>query len=338
MPEKPLVSICVPTYNRADKLRKSLPKILRQDYAPLEILISDNGSTDETEAVCREAAGRDSRIRYTRHPKNIGLYENHNFLIDQARGEFLCFFHDHDEREDSMIREYVSFLERNPGAGVVCSDWKLIDEEGKELGDRFYRVAEVMPGLNYIDRTFRTGSSAIATPGAMVRRSALGGIRFNEQGAIGFGDFPVWFQVAERHDVGHLSKVLWYWRQDPGSQSSQALQSMAQHYEENLSRYCDDYLGRWPQNASRVARWRKEIRQYLFWASAYEIGLYFRKNGSSGTEELWQKLERMRGYRTGFLQHLLFPFIQAGARLKAAPLFIWAAGNSTFFRRLLGLC
>ena len=337
MPD-PLVSICVPTRNRGDALRESLPKILAQRYDPLEILISDNGSTDDTETLCREAARRDLRIRYFRHPKNIGLYGNHNFLIDQARGEFLCFFHDHDERDKDLVREYVSFLQRHPRVGVVCSDWKLINAAGKEIGNRFYPVAEVTPGLNYIDQTFRTGSTAIGTPGAMVRRSALGETRFNEEGAIGFGDFPVWFRIAEEHDVGHLSKVLWYWRQDPHSQSAQAVQSMAQHYEENLSRYCDEHLARWPRHAAQVARWKREIRRYLFWAVAYEVGLYFRNNSDATDEALQEKIDKLRAYRTGLLQVLLFPWIQCGLRLKAAPLFAWAAENTTFVRRLLGLC
>ena len=341
MPD-PLVSLCVPTRNRGEALRKSLPKILAQRYEPLEILLSDNASTDGTETLCREAAGRDPRVRYFRHPKNIGLYGNHNFLIDQARGEFLCFFHDHDERDDDLVRTYVSFLQKHPRVGVVCSDWRLIDEEGKGIGDRFFPAAEVTPGLSYIDQTLRSGATAVGTPGACVRRSALGETRFNEAGAIGFGDFPVWFRVAEEHDVGHIPKVLWHWRQEPLSQSAQALKTMAQHYEENLFRYCDEHLARRPENAPRVALWRREIRRYLFWAWAYQLGLRLGKRDPLSCQEnqpaLPEILDRMRGYRTGALQHLAFPVIQGGARLKAAPLFAWATGNAKLFHKLLRSC
>ena len=358
MPD-PLVSLCVPTRNRGNALRESLPRILAQRYEPLEIIISDNGSTDDTEALCREAADRDPRIRYFRHPHNIGLYGNHNFLIEQARGEFLCFFHDHDERDDELVREYVSFLQRHPGVGVVCSDWKLIDESGKELGNRFTRMAEVTPGLSYIDQTFRSGSTSLGIPGTMIRRSALGETRFNkkmdEEKILGFGDFPFWFRIAEEHDVGHLSKVLWYWRQDPQSQSAQAIKWMARDYEENLSRYCDEHLARWPRHASRVARWRREIRRYLFWALAYQVGLYFSKADRPKRREeqptlleildhqleddaLPEVIGQMRKHRTGALQHLAFPLIRGGVRLKAAHLFTWTTTHVKFFRRLLRLC
>src|SRR5690349_9104242 len=84
---QPLVSLCVPTCNRASALRATLSTVLNQDYPNIEILISDNGSADDTETVCREAVSRDARVRYFRHESNIGLYENHNFLIDQSRGD-----------------------------------------------------------------------------------------------------------------------------------------------------------------------------------------------------------------------------------------------------------
>ena len=153
----PLVSICVPTHNRAAALREGIADARRQDYPRLEILISDNGSDDGTPEVCRKAAARDPRIRYLRQPTNIGLYRNHNACIDGTQGEFFCFFHDHDERDDGLVREYVSFLQQHPRVGVVCSDWKLINEAGKEIGDRFTPVAEVTPGLSYIDQTLRSG-------------------------------------------------------------------------------------------------------------------------------------------------------------------------------------
>jgi cellulose synthase/poly-beta-1,6-N-acetylglucosamine synthase-like glycosyltransferase len=87
----PLVSVCVPTFNRVDFLRESLATIVRLDYEPLEILISDNRSDDGTEALCRELEARDRRVRYVRQPSNIGLYGNHNFCIEASRGLHLLF-------------------------------------------------------------------------------------------------------------------------------------------------------------------------------------------------------------------------------------------------------
>ncbi|MBI3333604.1 MAG: glycosyltransferase [Candidatus Omnitrophica bacterium] len=167
---EPLVSICVPTYNRAAALAKSLPAILGQDYGALEILISDNGSEDGTEELCRRVQAQDPRVRYYRQPGNIGLYGNHNFCINESRGEFLCFFHDHDERSRHLVSEYVSFAKRHPEVGVICSDWDLIDEAGKEIGIREYSVEAVTPGLEYIDQTLRSGRSSVRESEPLLRR------------------------------------------------------------------------------------------------------------------------------------------------------------------------
>ncbi len=352
---EPLVSICVPTYNRASALREGLRSIQGQDYAPLEILISDNGSADETEAVCRQAALADSRIRYVRHPHNQGLYRNHNFCIDESHGEFICFFHDHDERSLRLVSEYVSFLSHHPEVGVVCSDWELISDAGECLGVRECDVPSVTPGLEYIERTMRSGRSSIGIPGAMIRRTALGDIRFDEQGPIGFGDFVVWFQIAERWQIGHVDRLLWRCRQLRQSQSARTIVSMARDYEECLSRYCDAHVTRWPAHAQMVSRWRSSVNRYLFWALAYELALYCRNQDSRASkrpaaqtlfeildyrlsaEEFQQVLQQLEASRTGFVQHGIFVMLNVLMRLKLTGPLVWATHHQASLRSLLGL-
>ncbi len=72
MDSKPLVSIGIPTYNRASVLRRAVESALTQDHTNLELVISDNASTDETEAVCQEFCERDNRVRYIRQKTNRG--------------------------------------------------------------------------------------------------------------------------------------------------------------------------------------------------------------------------------------------------------------------------
>jgi len=351
----PLVSICIPTYNRAAALRESLKSICGQDYAPLEILVSDNCSEDETEQVCREIAREDPRIRYVRQPRNIGLYGNHNFCIEESRGEFLGLFHDHDERSTQIVNEHVAFLRRHPDVGVVCSDWELIDEAGRVIGVRDWQVKPVTPGLEYINQTIRSGRSPIGIPGALIRRSALGAIRFDEKGPIGFGDFVMWFQLAEHASVGHIPKRLWRWRQQRHSQSARTIESWTHDYFLNLSGYCDAHLARWPEHADLVARWKADIRRYLFWALAFEIGLHFR-NASVVTsrrshpltlfeildyrlspEEFQHARQQLRVYRTGPVQSAVYLVISLLMRLKLTWPLAWATYHYSSLRGLLGL-
>jgi glycosyltransferase involved in cell wall biosynthesis len=293
----PLVSVCVPTCDRVDYLRESLISITAQTYEPLEILISDNASTDATEAVCRELTARDPRVRYIRHPRNIGLYQNHNFCIDESRGEYLGFLHDDDLHDPTLVAENAALLMASPSVGIVCSDWDLVDDAGARFGTRRFAVAAVTPGVQYIERTLATGRSSICCPGALVRRSALGDIRFPESGPIGFADFLVWFQLAERAEVGHVGKVLWSYRQHARSLSRRTIESLAEDYIVNLETYFAGHLARWPAETARVARWRRLAARYAFWALVYEICLHARRERGASTPGASPTIFEQANYR-----------------------------------------
>src|SRR3954464_4420520 len=89
-----MVSICIPTYNRAGSLAKALASAQAQTFTDVEILVVDNHSDDETEALVREAARADARIRYVRQPENVGLARNFSACIAEARRELTKFFCD----------------------------------------------------------------------------------------------------------------------------------------------------------------------------------------------------------------------------------------------------
>jgi glycosyltransferase involved in cell wall biosynthesis len=325
-----------------------------QDYEPLEILISDNGSDDETPKVVRELMRTDDRIRYVRHDHNIGLHGNHNFCFDSARGDFICVWHDHDAHDVSIVREYMSFFEQHPTVGVVCSDWDLINDAGERIGVRDHKVKAVTPGLEYIDHTIRAGRTSIGIPGAMVRAAALGDSRFIPDAPIGFGDFPLWFRVAENWDVGHVHKRLWSWRQNAESHSARTIESIARDYDQNLNGYCDDHVGRWPDHAALVDRWRSSIRRYLFWALAYEVALHVRNaaevHQTDGERSLFEimdyllspeqfahALSQMKMYRTSAGEHVAYAGIVALINLPWTRPVAWMSRYHAALRTALGL-
>jgi glycosyltransferase involved in cell wall biosynthesis len=348
---KPLVSICMPTRNRGASLRDSVRNICAQDYPNLDIFISDNASEDDTESVCRELMREDPRIRYVRHPVNIGLHGNHNFCMDQGRGEFLCIFHDHDRRVPGLVSEYVAFLQQHRNVGVVCSDWDLIDDAGERIGIREYPVKAVTRGMDYIDETMRTGQASIAIAGAMARRSALGSIRFVLDAPIGFGDFPIWFQLAETADVGHISKILWSWRQNDVSLSARPIEAVAREYAHNIGQYCNEHLERWPDHVDDVNRWRRYIRRYLFWALTYEVGLHFRddraRTGAASRslfeimnyrltpEQFRSALAQMKTYRSGAVESLAYAVVSGLIGVGFTKPLAWATRHHAKARALL---
>jgi glycosyltransferase involved in cell wall biosynthesis len=336
-------------------LRESLKTICAQDYAPLEILISDDASTDETEHLCRSLAQQDPRIRYIRQPQRLGLYPNHNFCINESRGDFFCLLHDDDQHHPQLVSESVSFLLRHPEVGIVCSDWDLLNDAGQVIGVRDHDVPEVVPGLDYIGRTIRSGQSWIGCPGAIIRRSAIGAVRFREDGPIGFADFVVWFQIAERASIGHIARRLWRYRLHRQSLSRRTIESLTRDYDVNMNQYCDDYLARWPDHGKLVQRWRADIHRYLFWALAYELGLHFRRTQEVSSrastnrsvfeitdyvltpEEVQSVRAQLRRYRTGPTQAVVFALLEALQELRLTRPLGWVTQHAGSVRSVLSL-
>ncbi|MDP3465953.1 MAG: glycosyltransferase family 2 protein [Sulfuricurvum sp.] len=87
----PSVSIGMPVYNGETFIREALDSLLSQTFTDFELIISDNGSTDRTEAICREYAAKDERIRYIRQPENRGAIGNFQFVLDEAAGEYFMW-------------------------------------------------------------------------------------------------------------------------------------------------------------------------------------------------------------------------------------------------------
>ena len=321
----PLVSVCVPTRNRAVWLRESLRTIQAQDYDLFEILISDNASVDETPRICRELAAADARVRYLRQDHDVGLHANHNILIQESRGELLTFYHDDDLYDPAVVRESVSFLQRHRDVGLVCSDWNLVDDHGDPIGRREFRGRHVLPGREYVERTIRSGRSSLTCSGTMVRRSALGATRFDERGPLGFGDFVVWFQIAERWAVGHIPKRLWSYRIHRDSLSRRTIFSVTRDYETVLRDYYVGYRKRWPSHGAVVARWERAMERFLFWALVYEVGRHVsRLNGhrTAGTifdvmdyalteQEFQEALGHLRAHERGWLRPIIRRGIEA---------------------------
>jgi glycosyltransferase involved in cell wall biosynthesis len=99
----PLVSIGLPTRNGAERIERVVKSVLAQDHEPLELVICDNASTDDTEEVCRTLAKGDDRIVYHRHPQNIGLLGNFVSTMRLSTGEFFRWMSDDDALEPNCV-------------------------------------------------------------------------------------------------------------------------------------------------------------------------------------------------------------------------------------------
>jgi glycosyltransferase involved in cell wall biosynthesis len=130
----PRVTIGLPVYNGDNFLRDAVVSILSQTYEDFELIVSDNASTDETEAICREYGNLDSRVRYIRHTQNRGAAPNYNFVFEQARGEYFKWAAHDDVVHPSFLERAVEALDEHPEVALVYSKVREIDEHGEVTG------------------------------------------------------------------------------------------------------------------------------------------------------------------------------------------------------------
>jgi len=110
----PAVSIGLPVYNGAATIAKAIDSLLAQTFTPFELIVSDNGSTDSTEEICRTFAGRDPRIRYVRHAVNRGPAPNFAFVLAEARAPFFMWAAADDHWEPEFVAANVELLRADP--------------------------------------------------------------------------------------------------------------------------------------------------------------------------------------------------------------------------------
>ena len=110
---RPLVSVGIPVYNGERLITQALQALLAQTYDHLELVISDNGSTDRTGEICREYAAKDARVKYFPNPVNVGIYANYRRVVALATGEYFMWAAVDDLKPSTVVQECVCALLNN---------------------------------------------------------------------------------------------------------------------------------------------------------------------------------------------------------------------------------
>jgi glycosyltransferase involved in cell wall biosynthesis len=157
----PLISVGLPTYNRAAGLKRAIESVLAQDYPNLELIISDNASTDETQTICEDFCRRDNRIRYLRQASNIGLTANFEAVWKAARGEFFMWLADDDWIDRDYVSRCLVYLGEDPDCLLVG---------GRE---KYYRGAEFIYEEGDLNLPENTGSARVLAYFRQVKKNGI---------------------------------------------------------------------------------------------------------------------------------------------------------------------
>ncbi len=126
----PLVSVGMPVYNAEQTLRETLDSILGQTCTDMELVISDNASTDGTRTLCEDYAARDSRVHYLHNPENLGASENYNKVFRQSRGKYFKWASSNDTCHPAFLERCLDVLRRDDTVVIAHPLTRIHDEAG----------------------------------------------------------------------------------------------------------------------------------------------------------------------------------------------------------------
>jgi glycosyltransferase involved in cell wall biosynthesis len=209
----PRISIILPTYNYGNFLGGALRSVLAQTYPDLELLVIDDGSTDDTAHVVAPFLA-DGRVRYLRQP-NRGPGAARNRGIDQAHGEFIAFVDADDRWLPTKLEKQIALFEAQPDLGLIYTRRLVIDAEGWQLAWReppMYR-GHVLPQL------FR--DNFICFSSTLVRRAALVEVGGFSSDAGHSEDYHLLLRLTARYAVDYVNEPLVLYRTGHANLSSQ---------------------------------------------------------------------------------------------------------------------
>ncbi len=244
MENTPFITIGIPTYNSEKYIRACIDSILNQTYHNIKIIVSDNGSTDNTEKIV--LSYNDPKIKFHKNKKNLFCYGNYNVIIDIADGEFLAIYHSDDVYEKTIVEKQVEFLQKNPGTMAVFTESYLINSKGKIIGQ--INFPEEFLNINILDfkkayNGFLKYGDFLICPSAMFVKKVFSIVgNFKEEnffltttdekwkkllqkysliGDMIFtaNDLEMWLRILQNYSIGILHEKLIYHRLHPAQGS-----------------------------------------------------------------------------------------------------------------------
>jgi len=137
--EKGLVSVVIPTYNRAGLIERAVDSVLTQNYSQLEVIVVDDGSQDNTADRMMKRYGKDSRVRFFRIP-NSGVCGARNRGLKEVRGEYIAMLDSDDYWLPGKLALQLEVLEANRDLALVWTDMDAIDTGSKIVSERYLRT------------------------------------------------------------------------------------------------------------------------------------------------------------------------------------------------------
>lgn len=200
-----LVTVLTPTYNRAEWLPETIESVLSQDYANVEYLILDDGSSDDTAAVVSQY----KEIRYV-YQDNKGEPTTVNNGWRMAQGDYFAVVNSDDLVQSNWLSSMVDFMENHPEIIVAYPDWHLIDINSRQIAP--------VQTFEYSQTDMISWFHCFPGPGAVIRKSALQSVEYLREGPFRYAsDMLMWFRLSKKGPFARVPEFLATWRKHEGS-------------------------------------------------------------------------------------------------------------------------
>ncbi|NJS10218.1 MAG: glycosyltransferase [Microcoleus sp. CSU_2_2] len=233
--ELPLVSICIPTYNGAEFIGEAIQSAIAQTYPNIEIIISDDGSTDQTIAIAQSFQSQTAAdFRIILH-RNYGLSQNWNFCIWQAKGEYIKFLFQDDLLEPECIEKMVALAQQNPEIGLVFSPRGIVISETeshpillkasqsiKDLHKSWSNLRSIQPGKELLAdaNCLKNPINKIGEPSTvLIPARVFAEIGLFDSGLSQYVDLDMWWRIMVNYQIGFVDEKLSSLRIHPEQQT-----------------------------------------------------------------------------------------------------------------------
>jgi O-antigen biosynthesis protein len=198
---RPVVSVVVPTYDRAHVIARTLQTVLAQTFGDFEVLVVDDGSTDDTEQVVRSCT--DGRVHYLRQPANAGVGAARNRGLREARGEFIAFLDSDDEWMPRKLELQVALFRRVPEeVGLAYTGVETMREDGTTTLERPQERGNVYRDMLWRNVIHGGGSNV------MIRREVVATVGYFHEGLAAIEDYEYWLRISRCFAVDFVDEPL----------------------------------------------------------------------------------------------------------------------------------
>ncbi|MDP5134943.1 glycosyltransferase [Rheinheimera baltica] len=203
--KSPEISVILPVYNASVYLAEALQSILKQSFTDFELILINDGSTDNSESIILQFCNADERIRYISR-ENRGLIASLNEGISLSRGNFIARMDADDIAESTRFESQYNFLQRHIKVAALGTAYQLIDHSGRVIGSR------KPPRYNWLIKPLFLFGSPFAHPSMMLNRRIIGDELWYDERYKHAEDYELWLRLSKKFKLANLAQPLLKYR------------------------------------------------------------------------------------------------------------------------------